>query len=261
MADLSFEHIDRGRGFDFGRAAPDYARYRDIYPASLFEKMQMFGIVRPGMKVLDVGTGTGVLPRGLYASGAQFCATDIAEAQIEQAKMRSEGMAIDYAAAPAEHAPFAAGSFDLVTACQCFWYFRIPEFIAELRRVLKPGGKFCRIIMEWLPHESRIAAETERIVLQCNPNWGGDGFTVEEFCFPDWAKGVFELETFHSYREELPFTSDSWTGRMRSCRGIGASLPPEEVAQFDAALRRHLEENYPADFTIAHYIQIEVFRI
>lgn len=55
-----------------------------------------------GQSVLDVGTGTGVLPRNLYRYGAKWIGTDVSENQIAQARLLSEGMAIDYRTAPAE---------------------------------------------------------------------------------------------------------------------------------------------------------------
>lgn len=253
--------IDGGRSFDFGRTAADYAKFRDIYPESMYRKLLDSGIVRSGMNILDVGTGSGVIPRHLAASGARFYASDLSAEQIAEARRLSCGMPIVYAVAPAEHSPFEGVRFDLVSACQCFWYFNIPEFLAELKRILKPEGGFCRISMEWLPFESRLAAETERIVLQFNPDWTGGGYRVKNYAVPDWAKSCFDLETLFAYRENLPFTVDSWCGRMRSCRGIGATLPPEEVERFDAALRRCLEENSVGEtFEIPHYIRVELFR-
>lgn len=38
------------------------------------------------MDVLDLGTGTGVLPRALYGSGARFTGTDLSENQVLEAK-------------------------------------------------------------------------------------------------------------------------------------------------------------------------------
>lgn len=35
------------------------------------------------------------------------------------------------------------------------------------------------------------------------------------------------------YVEDVTFTRDSWCDRMRACRGVGASLPPELVEQYD----------------------------
>ena len=61
--------IDEGQGFDFGKTAQVYAKYRDIYPACMYERLAALGIGVQGQHILDLGTGTGVLPRGMYAYG------------------------------------------------------------------------------------------------------------------------------------------------------------------------------------------------
>ncbi len=55
--------IDHGKVFDWGRASADYAKYRDIYPQEFYQKILDLGLCQAGQKVLDLGTGTGVLPR------------------------------------------------------------------------------------------------------------------------------------------------------------------------------------------------------
>lgn len=257
---IQLNHIDHGNGFDFGKTAADYAKYRDIYPESLYRKLQAFGVVVPGSRILDVGTGTGVLPRALKESGAIFTGTDVAAEQIEMARAISGEGAAEYLVSPAEETPFAPHSFDVVTACQCFWYFEAEKFARELERILVPGGLFCKIAMEWLPFEDETARLTEELVLRYNPHWSGGAFRPEPYRFPAWAVGRFELETLHAYREELPFTVDGWCGRIRSCRGVGASLPPERVAAFDRELRGALEARGRERFTIRHHIQFEVYR-
>ena len=39
---------------------------------------------------------------------------------------------------------------------------------------------------------------------------------------------------FH-YDEPIPFSRESWRGRIRACRGVGASPPEAEVLRFDEA--------------------------
>ena len=100
--DITDKRIDGGKPFDWGRASVDYARYRDIYPPLFYEKILARGLCQNGQRVLDLGTGTGVLPRHLYAYGARWTGTDISREQIEQAKRLSVGMDIAYEALPAE---------------------------------------------------------------------------------------------------------------------------------------------------------------
>ena len=88
--------IDGGRPFDWGRASADYARYRDIYPPEFYQVLLDRGLCTAGQRVLDVGTGTGVLPRALYRYGAAFTGTDPAPEQIAQARrLAAEGVRPD----------------------------------------------------------------------------------------------------------------------------------------------------------------------
>lgn len=252
--------IDQGQPFDFGRTAADYARYRDIYPASLYARLLHFGIGRAGSEVLDLGTGTGVIPRFMVQYGAHFTGIDISPEQIDAARQLSAGLPIDYLVTPAEQTPFAPHAFDAVTACQCFHYFDRPRLLRELQRLLKPDGRFCKIFMEWLPREDQVIAATEQLVLTYNPAWSGGGYQVDDYRLPDWTEEVLELETLHRYRETLPFSVDGWCGRIRTCRGIGASLPPEKVAAFDRDLRQLLRQFTADTLQLRHEIQIEIFR-
>ncbi len=59
----------------------------------------------------------------MYRYGAKWIGIDVSREQIEQAKLLSAGMNIDYYVSSAENIDFPEDSFDVVTACQCFWYF------------------------------------------------------------------------------------------------------------------------------------------
>lgn len=76
---------------------------------------------------MDLGTGTGVIPRGMAKYGANIIATDISENQIKEAINLSKKIDnIKYEAVSAEDINYPENSFDVITACQCFWYFN-PE--------------------------------------------------------------------------------------------------------------------------------------
>lgn len=61
------EMIDNGNNFDWGKASENYAKYRDIYPKSMYEKLNELGVGVRNSHCLDIGTGTGVLPRNMYS--------------------------------------------------------------------------------------------------------------------------------------------------------------------------------------------------
>jgi 2-polyprenyl-3-methyl-5-hydroxy-6-metoxy-1,4-benzoquinol methylase len=122
---ITDNRIDSGTPFDWGKTSEEYAKYRDIYPEIFYKKIIDLGLCVKGQKVLDIGTGTGVLPRNMYHYGAKWTGTDISPEQIEQAKILSEAadMKIDFQVVPAEEISFPHETFDVITACQCFWYF------------------------------------------------------------------------------------------------------------------------------------------
>ena len=135
------QNIDHGNKFDWGKTSADYARFRDIYPPQFYEMILNRNCGAAGQRVLDVGTGTGVLPRNLYAAGAHWTGCDIAPNQIAQAKQLSQGMEIAYLVSTAETLPTFAEPFDWITACQCYWYFDVAKTAPAFARVLKSGGK------------------------------------------------------------------------------------------------------------------------
>lgn len=247
--------IDDGKAFDWGRTSADYARFRDIYPDIFYEKIAGRGLCLEGQKVLDLGTGTGVLPRNMYHYGAQWYGTDISENQILQAEMLSarQGMKVQYQAVAAEEIDFPDQTFDVITACQCFWYFDHEKITPNLYRMLKENGRLLLLYMAWLPFEDRIAGESEKLVLKFNPTWTGAGERRKPISAPDCIYDRFEMVYHEEYDVEVPFTRETWHGRMKACRGVGASLSPEEIAKWEKEHEKLLQETAPEEFMVKHY--------
>lgn len=254
--DITNKNIDGGKAFDWGRTSADYARFRDIYPRMFYEKIVERGIGIKGQTVLDMGTGTGVLPRNMYCYGAKWIGTDISENQIVQARELSQGMDIDYYAIPAEKLDFPDNSFDVITACQCFWYFDHEKVMPNLYRMLKADGRICVLYMAWLPLEDEIAGASETLVMKYNPVWSGAGETVHPIFIPACYEERFSLMYHAEYLLDVPFTRESWNGRMKACRGIGASLSAPEIAAWEQEHCKMLEEMAPEEFSIKHYAAI-----
>lgn len=256
------ENIDNGRGFDWGRTSSDYARYRDIYPEEFYQKMLDTGICTCGQNVLDIGTGTGVLPRNLYRYGAHFTGIDIAENQIEQAVMlaKSGGMEIDFHCVPAEESDFPGETFDVVTACQCFTYFDHARLAPHISRMLKKNGRFAVLYMAWLPFEDEVAGRSEELILKYNPVWTGCKEQRHPIAIPEVYNNYFTVESEDVFDVEVPFDRESWNGRMKACRGIGASLSEVEIRNFEEEHKKMLNETAPEKFNILHYAAITVLK-
>ena len=130
--------------------------------------------------------------------------------------------------------------------------------------ILKDNGHFAMLFMAWLPNDSEIAAHSEELILKYNPNWNGGHYAPDKEkrrdmseITPDWTQGLFKTEKWIvEYEINLNFTRESWHGRMRACRGIGAStLSAEDIAAWE---KEHLEylKTMPESFDIPHWITI-----
>ena len=256
----TLKHIDNGKKFDWGNTSEDYAKYRDIYPQEFYEKILSLGLCTKGQRVLDLGTGTGVLPRNMYQCGAHFTGADIAENQIAAAKRLSEGMDIDYIVSAAEDISYPDGYFDTVTAVQCFMYFDKDKVLPVIHRILKDGGHFAILFMAYTDCE--ITYQSDELILKYNPDWNGAHYKpnknrdLSAATAPDWCGGLFKKADWIEYEVPVKFTRETWHGRMKACRGMGASsLSMEDKAAWE---KEHLEflNTMPETFTIPHWVTI-----
>jgi hypothetical protein len=118
--------------------------------------------VGPGDRVLDMGCGAGRHAFALYRTGADVVAMDRSASDLDEVSamfvaMRAAGEVPLSAAAAAVQGdatalPFPDGSFDRVVAAEVLEHLPEDErAIAELTRVLKPGGLLAVTVPRWLP--------------------------------------------------------------------------------------------------------------
>lgn len=62
------------------------------------------------------------------------------------------------------------------------------------------------------------------------------------------------LVSQEEFRVDVPFARESWHGRMRACRGVGASMSSEELKIWDDEHWKMLMKSTPEKFNIKHYI-------
>lgn len=260
MAATDEHRIDPGRSVDWSRSSADYARHRQGPPESFFAKLQALGIGLPGQRLLDLGTGTGLIARRLARQGARVAGIDIAAGQLAEARRlaAAEGLPVEFREAPAEDPPFADASFDAVTANQCWLYFDKARLLPRLRRLLAPGGLIMVSHFSWLPRADPIAAATEAIVLKHNPVWTGGDWDGAVALPPAWMTPDLEIRGFFLYDEAIPYTAEGWRGRIRACRGVGASLEPEAVAAVDRDLAAWLAAHAGERFAVRHRLDATI---
>jgi ubiquinone/menaquinone biosynthesis C-methylase UbiE len=133
-----------------------------------------------GMKVLDLACGTGEpalsLAKAVGASG-RVVATDLVPEMLEFARQNAlarELHNIEFRVADAEALPFEDGEFDRVTCRFGIMFF--PEFgkaMAEIRRVLKRGGRICFAVFGTLEEnpffQVSLAPYLKRVKVQAPP--------------------------------------------------------------------------------------------
>jgi ubiquinone/menaquinone biosynthesis C-methylase UbiE len=122
----------------FGAAAADYERARPSYPPESIDVLRRDLGVGPGARVCDLAAGTGKLTRLLVATGADVVAVEpVAGMRDQLAEVLPD---IDVLDGTAESIPLADDSVDLVTVAQAFHWFKFDEALAEIGRVVRPGG-------------------------------------------------------------------------------------------------------------------------
>lgn len=252
---ITDKNIDSGKAFDWGLTSKEYAKYRDIYPQIFYDKIVQRNLCVNGQTVLDLGTGTGVLPRNMYKYGAKWIGADISENQIIEAERlsKSANMDIQYIVSATENIDFPDSGFDVITACQCFWYFNHKITSPKFAKMLKDNGRLLVLYMAWLPLEDNIAGASEELVLKYSPDWSGAEETMKPIIIDDEVYDYFEPVSHEEYRIMIPFTRESWHGRMKACRGVGASLNEQELASWEEEHKFLLEKIAPQNFDVLHY--------
>ena len=242
---------------NFGATARDYGRWRAGFPQSFFKRLFSESWVNAGDSVLDLGTGTGTIARGLALRGCHATGLDSEHHLLTEAARldREEATGVAYVEGRAEATGLPAASFDVVTAGQCWHWFDRKQTVEEVARILVPGGRIVIAHFDWLAIRGNVVATTEQMVERYNPSWHlGNASGLYPPWLADVAEGGFErLETF-SFDTEVAYSHEAWRGRMRASAGVGASLPPDEVARFDAELAQELARGWPQELLVPHRV-------
>jgi SAM-dependent methyltransferase len=127
-------HAERG----FGSGAEEYERHRPGWPPEAIERALAELGIAPGATVVDLAAGTGKLTRELVPRVARVVAVEPSAdmlGRLEVVVPEAEAVA-----GTADAIPLADASADGVLVAEAFHWFATPAAVAEIARVLRPGG-------------------------------------------------------------------------------------------------------------------------
>ena len=211
--------------------AEAYIRGRPEYPAAVQDWLRDDLALSAGKTVLDLGAGTGKFLPHLRATGAAVIAVEPVPAMRAQLTQRNPG--IEAMAGTAEQIPLADGAVDAIVCAQAFHWFANPAALAEIHRVLKPGGVLGLIwnvrdeSVGWVAALTRIMAPYEA--------------GIPRYHSGTWRR-LFPAEGFGPLRERhfpkaIP-ARPSRSSSTASCRSASSPhLPPAEQDDVAAEIR------------------------
>ncbi|MCU0309325.1 MAG: methyltransferase domain-containing protein [Acidimicrobiales bacterium] len=162
---MSDERIPRAAAEGFDRGADVYEASRPSYPADAVARIESVAGLGPGRTVVDLAAGTGKLTRLLLGSGAEVVAVEPL-AEMRRVLVEACGGRVEVLDGVAEDIPLDDASADAVIVAQAFHWFEPRAALAEMARVLRPGGTLVLVwntrdrSHDWVERFGDLLAET-----------------------------------------------------------------------------------------------------
>jgi ubiquinone/menaquinone biosynthesis C-methylase UbiE len=204
-----------------------------------------------GSRVLDLAAGTGKLTRQLVATGADLVAVEPAEGM--RRKLVESLPHVDALAGTAEAIPLGDASVDAVLCAQAFHWFDGERALAEIHRVLRPGGGLGLI---WNVRDE--AVEWERKLSELLGRY--DAERPRFLQTPAWRNAFAQTPLFtpleeRDFRHTQEGDVETMVARVASISFI-AALPEAERASFLADVKALLE---PQESPLVMHYRTEVY--
>ena len=202
------------RGRSFGPVAEAYDRARPSYPDQAVSWMTGSG----RSMVLELGAGTGKLTEVLHRAGHDVLATDPLEKMLVRLAQR---VPVGHVVATAEHIPVRSRSVDLVVCGQSFHWFEHDLALAEIARVLRPGGV---VALAWNDYDETIPW-VRRLKALISPRKE----SIDELAMPLMETPYFGFVEQEQFRFWQPHTSRSLADLARSVSAVATMSETDRV--------------------------------
>jgi SAM-dependent methyltransferase len=239
------------RGFD--SAAEVYERVRPGYTDAALAWLADVLDLRPGRTVVDLAAGTGKLTARLLTTGARVIAVEPSEGML--AVLRAAAPGAQALSGTAERIPRPDASVDAVTVAQAFHWFANDAALAEIHRVLRPGGV---LALAW---NRRDLTDPAHAVLEAAlVPWKGDTPRHRD---GDWESVLDASPLFEPLAgEEVPNDHELPPGGLeeRAASTSFIAALPEETRHEALAEVRAFEARTPGPIVLPHVTELFAFR-
>ncbi len=153
---LAARRPESGRSF-FDSIGPEWDALRRVFGDDLLRARATNALVQPGLRVADIGTGTGILALELARLGLDVVGIDSSDAMLETARRKWREIEathpgrVEFRRGDAHDLPLDTASFDAVFAHMVLHSVVDPErAIHEMARIARPGGQV--VLVDFMPH-------------------------------------------------------------------------------------------------------------
>ena len=123
----------------FDAHAEAYERFRPPYPGALWQRLRELDVLRTGVRVLELGAGTGQATRPLVEAGATVTAVEPGDALAERLRRRVPEARV--LTATAEEVVVPDSGFDAAVVATAVHWLDLNIVVPKLHRALVPGGQ------------------------------------------------------------------------------------------------------------------------
>ncbi|HXD34152.1 MAG TPA: class I SAM-dependent methyltransferase [Pyrinomonadaceae bacterium] len=192
------------------------------------------------LKVLDIGCGNGALLNALASRISYGAGVDESEAILEKARRRNSAhQHLEFKHVDSPALPFVTATFDVAISLMSFRYLDWDPLLHEIRRVLKPDGKFLIVDMVTVPVKIKeypqLIKDKLRTINAQKKNSEFDANLKKLVAHPDWKKMV-EYNPIRSEHEMKWYLESRFPGQKMEVLNLGWNA---RIVAFDSGPVRH----------------------
>ena len=254
-----------GRSFDAW--ADDYDRYRPGYPGELFATIARALDLPSRAEVADLGAGTGRATLAMARRGWRVTAIEPGGpmlAALERAA-RAERLTVATRSATAEETGLADASVDLATAAQAYHWFDRPRALAEMGRIVRPGGG---IALFWNVRDdetSRFLAAYSELLERYVPGYEPGARAMRETPVETRreieASGLFEVDDRVHLEHSMTMHAEHFIGVAFTSSYVRVQLDDERQERFRDELAALIRDHHgDRSFSVPYRIDLWIAR-